>query len=563
MNNKLQNKAFTLIELLAVIIILAIIALIAVPVVLNVIDDAKKSAGQSDANMVLSGINNYCATEEIKMEMDSNYESLCNNELTIEAIKKMVNLGNAEILEIKYYENNLLFLKLKSNGFIFSLQDNTMIEGNLEGPKIEYVDGSGANKPEMLDNMIPVIYKDDNWIYADIEQKWYDYDNKEWANVVILNDGVVKQEGDIINEDDIALWYVWIPRYKYQLFNVSDTKVNPQEIKIGFEKGTTTTGTVKCQDINFKENPTSEVSQICDNAEVGNWYTHPAFTFGETQLTGFWMSKFEVSGTTEKITIKPNVNSLRSQNISQFFISIRNISKLYNINGDSHMIKNVEWGAVAYLLHSKYGINEEVYINNSNVGSYTGRSGGNVGGNNNSLAIQFPDNQTSTNNFNQFGYYTYDGKIVNYNGSIGNYAIDRTLGTKASTTGNIYGVYDMAGGAYEYVMANMVDINGNFYLGNAGFTMENIPETKYYDSYSYSTLNKYIRGKYGNITKETNGWYNDTLNLPNGSNLWLICGGTASNGSAAGIFNCRTWSVSGGKDSAISSRAIIVFDNQI
>ena len=70
MNNKLQNKAFTLIELLAVIIILAIIALIAVPVVLNVIDDAKKSAGQSDANMVLSGINNYCATEEIKMEMD-------------------------------------------------------------------------------------------------------------------------------------------------------------------------------------------------------------------------------------------------------------------------------------------------------------------------------------------------------------------------------------------------------------------------------------------------------------------------------------------------------------
>ena len=29
------------------------------------------------------------------------------------------------------------------------------------------------------------------------------------------------------------------------------------------------------------------------------------------------------------------------------------------------MIKNSEWGAVAYLSHSEYGINKEVRINNS------------------------------------------------------------------------------------------------------------------------------------------------------------------------------------------------------
>ena len=39
-----KNKAFTLIELLAVILILGIIALIAIPMVLNVIKDAKKGA---------------------------------------------------------------------------------------------------------------------------------------------------------------------------------------------------------------------------------------------------------------------------------------------------------------------------------------------------------------------------------------------------------------------------------------------------------------------------------------------------------------------------------------
>ena len=59
------KNAFTLIELLAVIIILAIVALIATPIILNVIGDAKKSAGLSEANMIYSGINNYYASEKL------------------------------------------------------------------------------------------------------------------------------------------------------------------------------------------------------------------------------------------------------------------------------------------------------------------------------------------------------------------------------------------------------------------------------------------------------------------------------------------------------------------
>lgn len=44
-----MKKGFTLIELLAVIIILAVIALIATPVVLNVVEDAKKEAAKNSA----------------------------------------------------------------------------------------------------------------------------------------------------------------------------------------------------------------------------------------------------------------------------------------------------------------------------------------------------------------------------------------------------------------------------------------------------------------------------------------------------------------------------------
>ncbi len=56
-----MKKAFTLIELLAVIIILAIVALIATPIILNVIEDSRKSANRSQVEILLSGAENYYA----------------------------------------------------------------------------------------------------------------------------------------------------------------------------------------------------------------------------------------------------------------------------------------------------------------------------------------------------------------------------------------------------------------------------------------------------------------------------------------------------------------------
>ena len=125
-----MKKGFTLIELLAVIIILAIIALIATPIILNVIDDAKKSAGLSEANMIYSGIENYCSVEEMKEQMDSSYVRICNNQMTAEEVSKMVNLGNAEIIELSY-GSRLNRLKIKSNGYIYTLVDGKITEGDI------------------------------------------------------------------------------------------------------------------------------------------------------------------------------------------------------------------------------------------------------------------------------------------------------------------------------------------------------------------------------------------------------------------------------------------------
>ena len=153
---QIKKNAFTLIELLAVIIILAIVALIATPIILDVVDDARKSAGLSESNMILSGINNYCATEEIKIQMNSSYTAVCTSSMTKEDVPTMVNLGNAEILEIEY-SDKLTWLKVKSNGKIYSLQDNAMVEGDLDKPEVAYSVGN-LLKVQVSDSETQNIY---------------------------------------------------------------------------------------------------------------------------------------------------------------------------------------------------------------------------------------------------------------------------------------------------------------------------------------------------------------------------------------------------------------------
>ena len=116
-----KHKGFTLIELLAVIIILAIVALIATPIILDVVEDARITAGRSEANMILGGINNYCASEEMKYQLDNSYERICTSSMDKDDVPTMVNLGNATINELVYDGKKLTTLVIKSNNHKFTL----------------------------------------------------------------------------------------------------------------------------------------------------------------------------------------------------------------------------------------------------------------------------------------------------------------------------------------------------------------------------------------------------------------------------------------------------------
>ena len=133
-----------------------------------------------------------------------------------------------------------------------------------------------------------------------------------------------------------------------------------------------------------------------------------------------------------------------------------------------------------------------------------------------------------------------------------------------STTKNIYGVYDMSGGSWEYVMGNMVSTSGVFYSSSAGFVSTNIPDSKYFDSYTYSTTNTtHSRGKLGDATKETlkifggetGGWYSDYAYLPHSTNSWFARGGGYGSGASAGVFRFNRGT--GAVDTSTSARGVV------
>ena len=367
------------------------------------------------------------------------------------------------------------------------------------------LDTSGANAPILASNMIPVYYDEtsDVWKKADANNKnsvyqWYSYEasgNKKgmWANAVTVKESnrqtyLNATPGTTISMDDINTMWVWIPRFNAVTpsnYN-GGTADNPGAIDVTFVKQ--------------------------------NELALDAFTFGDKNLSGFWYGKFETSHTTlassttnnnlgctnetcsnaNGIIIKPNVKSLRNNNVSNFFFASRSMKQTGNSFGfvkdevDTHMSKNNEWGAVAYLTQSIYGrctdstTCTEIGINNNSV------------------------------------YATGYGAPAGSDTSATNGTYDTDLGKNASTTKNIFGIYDMSGGATEYVMGVY-----NNTISNSGFS--SLPNEKYYNNY---TVVSYT----GHALTETKKWYSDYAIFVNSSYPWFVRGGSYSNGAYAGVF---------------------------
>ena len=358
------------------------------------------------------------------------------------------------------------------------------------------LDTSGANKPVLASNMIPVYYDEANsvWKKADKnnsqkDYRWYSYSSTGeykgmWANAVTVKEAnrqtyLNATPGTTISMDDITTMWVWIPRFN---------AVTPSNYNGG------TQSKPNAIDVTFvKQNETAI----------------DAFTFGNKELSGFWYGKFEIGGSlassctnetcnVSNIVVKPNVSSLRSQKVSSFFYASRSMEQAGNSFGfvnsevDTHMSKNNEWGAVAYLTQSIYG-----RCSNSTTCTEIG---------------------INNNNSYKTGY----GAKAGSSSSATNGAYNTTLGKDASTTNNIYGIYDMSGGRYEYVMGVY-----NNAKSSSGFN--SLPDEKYYNNYTGSSYT-------GHALTETKRWYGDNDGFVSASYPWFARGGYYGAGGVTGVF---------------------------
>ena len=96
---KRKNRGFTLVELLAVIVILALIALIATPIILNVINDAKKQAAKDSAYGYMDAVEKYIVSSELedKSIQDRTYSVEELNSMGVSVKGSTPDNGNIEI----------------------------------------------------------------------------------------------------------------------------------------------------------------------------------------------------------------------------------------------------------------------------------------------------------------------------------------------------------------------------------------------------------------------------------------------------------------------------------
>ena len=330
--------------------------------------------------------------------------------------------------------------------------------------------GTEVNAPKLGTGMTPIVYEGAN-----------KPTEKKWANAIT---------------EDGSMW-VWIPRYAYSITS-------------GYHSSST--GTIEIKFLKDSSNIAYDGTSTWDNVSgQGKWNVHPAFNYGQ-EVSGIWVAKFEASpegattnssnseynGTGKKLQVKPGVSSWRNINRSNIYTVCLNYNSILN----SHMMKNDEWGALAYLSKSKYGKNSKIE-RNTNSSYYTGGESENA-----------------------------------YVDNVGQ-----------STTGTVYGVYDMSGGAYEAVAAYVN--NGTKYLTsyansilvNGEKKTKNVYSIGSYDSsgYNYSANSD----KYGDAVYETSrygdqhyqSWNFGNSMFPSTSGPFFNRGGGYYNSAGAGIFS--------------------------
>ena len=504
-------KGITLVALVITIIILLILAGISIQIITNtgLFEKAKEARKQNEISNI---------KEQIQLELYAKQAEKA-GEITEYDLRSII-----EKYGTVNYEENKTTIKgiTTNNGYEISIAD--IYTGELSEEKLvadgTWQDTKKVNSPELLTGMTPIKFTEPEenkegttvqTTYTD--ENWYNYGEKKWANA---------------ETKDGSMW-VWIPRYAYRINSSTQT------CDIVFLIGTTD----NYYDAEGKLQTAKRQTKKDETIDTTTGYTvHPAFTdesnieFAnggwDKELAGIWVAKFEAgyaggnnnalkgvssevkytqskvyglsveTGTgsngsmsarnwtdgiysEEETTIKyPTfqgltysmnyINHNDAFNISRALTGKDNIYGLSSENTDSHLMKNSEWGAIAYLSQSKYGLNgTNIYINNVTL--------------NNSTTSVYAVTGCSSASSADAGAIETTIEKLNAITETNAYVWTQKNGTKASSTGTIYGIYDLSGGTWERTAG--IVANDNWALISFGSSLLN-------NGKNNSTSTKYV-----------------------------------------------------------------------
>ncbi len=398
-----------------------------------------------------------------------------------------------------------------------------------------------VNEPQLATGMTRVMFDGSNKVIKDGEvgfdnDNWYNYTDKKWANV---------------ETEDGSMW-VWIPRFAYK---INDNQTVDVKFLIGtsddyYEKdGIKTAKRQKAVGEKIDTKVGYTVHPAFTN-EAGIQFANGGW---DKELSGIWVAKFEAAYADKNNFKASNVNysqttvwapavetgnkdetiparnwldgeygskttaikypvfkgstteeprySMNYINANDVFNISKALTDEYNPYGltktaDSHLIKNSEWGAVAYLGKSQYGLEN----------------------------IAIATNKKNLNNTPKSVY-----AVTGYDDS-GNEWNKVEVSKKSSASGTVYGVFDMAGGTWErtatYINNPVGQENRNTYGKSVTKTGE--VSTKYTTVYPFdSNVDK--SGAEYDLTSEANYEKNtliygdtvrETSTLGKGASAW-------------------------------------------
>ena len=407
------------------------------------------------------------------------------------------------------------------------------------------------------------------------KEEWYSYDGttNKWANAVTKN-----------TLGEITGYFVWIPRYAYKItYTNENNKAAGGTIDVVLLQGTTN------KDANGKD--VTSADYVDEKGNIGPYIVHPAFTDEsktgyqnggwDSEISGFWVAKFEAgydgtagdktSATDSNVNLKvieayngrsltnvtsnyygtraigdkikypvfkanrPSISYIGISDAYELCLDIKNGTSVYGLrNIDSHMIKNSEWGAVVYLTHSKYGRNgQEVTINN-------------VTANGTSMICAATGYGASNVNANADASRNLETLLTE--GQTGSWTTEQ--GQNASSTGNIYGIYDLNGGEWEWT-AGYIGTTGNHEKYGGNLKEESSKYKTKYEGTSWSELINYSTSpnqirlgeaiwEISNAGSGTSSWNGEYSTFLSENYPFLVRGGEWDQNSYAGIFSFST-----------------------